>query len=250
MKLYAIFLLCLPLVPGNAGAQTLRKLPELLESHDPAWPIIKDMISKAINAVEVLPRDTAKANKVLVNSQFNLDYSMGAVIYYTGGILVDSGWIRILGSGSPKLKRDLPGWNLGKSIGKYGEQKGFYLVGDDAIGGFFALNWGGLDSADQGKVFYLNPSLLEWESTGLPYTAWLQWCFDADLKAVYKGLRWKSWRLDMHYLKGDQAFHFMPPLFTKEGSDIEKDMRTPVDEDQIIQYENAAMKQFQVSGPQ
>jgi hypothetical protein len=248
MKLFSIFLLFLLAFGGNVGAQKLHTLPELLDSRDPAWPIIKKMISRATNPVEVLPRDTAKANRVLLNSQFNLDYSMGAVIYYTGGILVDGGWIRILGSGSQRLKRDLPGWNLGKSITKYGEQGGFYLVGDDAVGGFFAMNWGALDSADQGKIFYLHPASLEWESTGLPYTAWLQWCFDADLNAVYTGLRWKDWKKDMRTLTGDQAFHFMPPLFTKEGADIEKDMRTPVDEDQIISYENAAMKQFQTSG--
>jgi hypothetical protein len=41
---------------------------------------------------------------------------MGAIIYETGGLLVDNGWIRILGSGHKKLDRNLPEWNKGKSI--------------------------------------------------------------------------------------------------------------------------------------
>lgn len=242
MKAYSMVLLCILALAHKAEAQALHTLPELLTDDEPAWPIIQNMISKASNPVEVLPRDSSKAGRILVNSQFTLDYSMGAVIYYTGGILVDGGWVRILGSGSPKLTRDLPGWNLGKSIKNYGEQGRFYLVGDDAIGGFFALNWGGLDSADQGKVYYLNPSLLQWESTGLPYTAWLQWCFDADFNAVYKGLRWKTWKSDIRELTGDQAFLFMPSL-SQKGTDIEKAVRTPIGEEQIIQYINSAIRQ-------
>ena len=36
---------------------------------------------------------------------------MGAVIFETGGILIDEGWLRILGSGHPRLPRSLPDWN-------------------------------------------------------------------------------------------------------------------------------------------
>ena len=42
---------------------------------------------------------------------------LGAVVYETGGILVDGGWLRILGSGNARLTRTLPGWNAGHGEG-------------------------------------------------------------------------------------------------------------------------------------
>ena len=68
-----------------------------------------------------------------------------------GGILIENGWIRILGSGSAKLNRSLPEWNLGKSYMEFGQTSPFLLVADDAIGGFFILNGGGLGN-DFGKI--------------------------------------------------------------------------------------------------
>jgi hypothetical protein len=59
---------------------------------------------------------------------------MGAIMYTTGGILADDGWIRILGSGSTRLPRSLPDWNKGKTFITYGERAPFLLVADDAIG--------------------------------------------------------------------------------------------------------------------
>jgi len=58
---------------------------------------------------------------------------MGAVVNETGVILVDNGWIRILGSGSEKLKRSLPKWNKGKSFSDFGQAMPFLLIADDAI---------------------------------------------------------------------------------------------------------------------
>ncbi len=90
---------------------------------------------------------------------------MGAIAYSTGGILVDEGWIRILGIGS-SCPVVCPSGTKGRSFKEYGEKAPFYLIADDAIGGFFALNGGGLGS-DAGKVYYLAPDTLEWGGDGL-----------------------------------------------------------------------------------
>jgi hypothetical protein len=87
---------------------------------------------------------------------------MGAIVYTTGGILVDNRWIRILGSGGAKLPRSLPEWNEGKAPAE-GEKPLFYLIADDVIGGFFAIN-GGAFGKDVGKVYYLTPDTLDWEA--------------------------------------------------------------------------------------
>lgn len=67
---------------------------------------------------------------------------MGAITFFTGGILIDNGWIRILGSGNDKLNRIIASWNKGKTISKFGEQPKYLLVADDVVGGMYAINAG------------------------------------------------------------------------------------------------------------
>jgi hypothetical protein len=152
---------------------------------------------------------------------------MGAVIFMTGGIMVDDGWIRILGSGSPRLNRSVPGWSEGKGFRESGERPGFLLIADDVVGGFYMLNGGAL-GADLGKVYYFAPDNLKFEPLGLGYTDFLLFCFNNDLDKFYKGNRWKGWREEVSKLEGDKVFNFYPFLWTKEGKNIEKCSRKVV----------------------
>jgi hypothetical protein len=98
---------------------------------------------------------------------------MGAIVYETGGILIDSGWIRILGSGSNLLNRNLMDWNKGKSFFKSGQQPSFLLIADDILGGFYAINAGGLSKTGIRKVFYFAPGYFIVGIFQLTYTAFL-----------------------------------------------------------------------------
>lgn len=89
-----------------------RTLDQLVSKDEPAWPLVKNWIRLAKNQVEVLPPDIKSRGDVLVQTQVTTKSPMGALIYETGGLIVDHGWLRILGSGHPKLPRSLPGWNL------------------------------------------------------------------------------------------------------------------------------------------
>ena len=132
----------------------IRTVDELINKTDPGWTLVKDWIKSAKNKVEVLSVDTyIKAKDALYKTQVTTRSPMGAVIYMTGGILIDDGWIRILGSGNAKLSRTLPDWNKGKSFKEFGETPSFLLIADDAISGFYLLNGGGLGK-DLGKVYY------------------------------------------------------------------------------------------------
>jgi hypothetical protein len=135
---------------------------------------------------------------------------MGAIVYETGGILVDHGWLRILGSEHERLRRTLPGWNEGRS-------NGFYLVADDAIGGFFAINGGAL-GPDVKNVCYFAPDSLEWESLEMGYSEFLQWACTEKLDVFYEWIRWAGWESDASRLHGDRCYCFYPPLFTREGA--------------------------------
>lgn len=114
----------------------MRPVNELINTKEPGWDLVKQWIDSAKNKVVVLPVDTAKAKEALYNTQVTTRSPMGAIVYGTGGILVDNGWIRILGSGNKLLPRSLPNWNKGKTYQEFGQAPPFLLIADDAIGGF------------------------------------------------------------------------------------------------------------------
>jgi hypothetical protein len=208
-----------------ATAQTkMRPVNELINTTNPGWPMVKDWIESARNKVEILTADSANAKDALFKTQVTTRSPMGSVVYMTGGILVDDGWIRILGSGNPKLNRTLPDWNKEKSIEKFGEASPFLLVADDAIGGFYLLNGGGLGK-DLGKIYYFSPDNLTYEPLDLTYSDFLQFCFNNDLNKFYKGKRWTKWRDEVSKLEGDKVFSFYPTLWSKEGRNINKTTR-------------------------
>lgn len=99
----------------------MRSVDELINNTEPGWTLVQQWINSAKNKVEVLSCDTAKAKDALYKTQVTTRSPMGAIIYSTGGLLVDNGWIRILGSGNSKLNRTLPDWNKGKSFKEFGD---------------------------------------------------------------------------------------------------------------------------------
>ncbi len=169
---------------------------------------------------------------------------MGAVIFNTGGLLIDDGWIRILGSGSTKLNRSLPEWNKGKSFDEFGEQPAFLLIADDACGGFFLLNGGGLGK-DPGKVYYWAPDNLQFEPLDMGYSDFLLFCFNNDLDQFYEGTRWKNWRTDIAQLAGDKVMNFYPPLWSKEGKDIEKNSKKVIPVQEQYEFNRELSKSMQ-----
>lgn len=205
----------------------MRTLQELLNTDDPGWPVLEEWIKLAKNKVEILATERQRAEEALVHTQVTTRSLMGAIVYETGGLLVDNGWIRILGSGSERMKRSLPSWNLGKTFQKYGEAPPYLLVADDAIGGFFAIN-GGFFGKDAGNIYYFLPDALKWISLEVGYSQFLLFCFENDLNEFYTGLRWEDWEKDVAQLNGDYAYSFVPFLWSKEGKDINKTNRKPV----------------------
>ncbi|WP_316796494.1 DUF2625 family protein [Pedobacter agri] len=212
----------------------LISLDALINKTDPAWPLVKKWIDSAKNKVEILPVDSAKAKQTLYNAQVSTYATLGSVIYNTGGIMVDNGWIRILGSGSERLSRDIATWNKEKTIKEYGDKIPYLLIADDAIGGFFAINYGGL-GPDIKNVYYLEPNTLTWQPLGAGYGEFLFFCFDSDLNKFYKGLRWSTWSQFIGNLDGTKTYSFRPYLWEKD-TDIEKCARKLVDIEAMYRF--------------
>ena len=206
--------------PTQLQAQQMpkRSLQELINKQEPGWQLVNSWIKEAKNKVQVLPKSPARADSALLAAQVTTRSPMGAVIYETGGILVDNGWLRILGSGSPAIDRDLMGWNKGK-------QQGFLLVADDVLGGFYAINAGAFGSESIGKIFYFAPESLHWQALDKTYSDFLIFCFSGNLADYYHDLRWIGWEQEISALTGNQGLACYPFLFTKEGKKVAKSKR-------------------------
>ncbi|UOE34135.1 DUF2625 domain-containing protein [Hymenobacter monticola] len=214
-----------------------RPLTELINTQDPGWPLVQGWITAAKNKVQILPKTAARADSALLAAQVTTRSPMGAVVYETGGILVDNGWLRILGSGSPGLARDLMGWNKDK-------QKGLLLIADDALGGFFALNSGAFGQAMLGKIYYLAPENLEWEPLNKGYSNFLVFCFSGNLEKFYDKMRWKGWQQEVASLNSNQGFSCYPFLFTTEGKNLSKVLRKPVPIQELWMFSNDMRQQL------
>ena len=243
MKKCLASLLFISAIVSVFGQYKMRPLEELRIKNNPGWSTVKEWIDSAKNNVEVLKADTSSAKDALYKTQVSTRSIMGSIVYCTGGILVDHGWIRILGSGNPKMTRTLPDWNVGKAFSKIGDPPAYYLVADDAAGGYFAMNYG-LFGTDLDSMYYLSPDNLEWEPLGMNYEDFIYFCFNGDVKKFYTGIKWKSWRKDMLALKPDEVFHILPPLWSKQGKNLEKNQQTPVPAEEQFLYNLDLRKQM------
>lgn len=195
----------------------MKTLTNLIDPTDSGWQLVQDWISTATNAYQILPCTPASAEQNLLYLQITTQSPMGAIAHHTGGILIDSGWIRILGSGGEVISRSLKSWNTSQKA------EGFLLIADDVVGGYFALNGGAFgDDIDNrlGDVYYFAPDTLQLESLGVSYSDFLVWAFTGNIERFYQNLRWHNWRDDMTLLNGNQVFSFVPFLWTAEGKDI------------------------------
>jgi hypothetical protein len=160
---------------------------------DPAWPDVQAWIREATNGVELLPPDPGRRDAIREKVGVSLESALGAVIHETGGILVDHGWLRILGSGSPRIPRTAL------------VDRQWILVADDVVGGFFALH------PPEGRIQYLAPDTLEWESLGIGYSAWFRWCLSEQLAVFYQDYRAHGWEERVRSLEPDRSFQILPP---------------------------------------
>ncbi|SRR5450830_323118 len=197
----------------------MKSLEDLIDGRDPALPLIEKMLGAATLSYQLLPPST-ESGRVLSSLQVTTRSTLGAIAYETGGLLIDHGWLRVLGSGHPQLSRNLVDWNNGRA-------DAYLLVADDAAGGFFSINGGGLGD-DVGAMYYWAPDTLRWEQLDIGYTDFLGWALSDRLATFYDGLRWDGWRSDLQELRADQCFSFFPFLWTREGS-IDESSRTLID---------------------
>jgi len=202
----------------------MRTLDELLTVDDPALPVLESWVASASNRVELIPGERAAGERTLLALQVTARSLLGAVALHSVGLLVDGGWLRILGAGGDRLPRDLATWN-GLSTNQ-ARLPGALLVADDAVGGFFAVNGKAFDGPI-GNVWYLAPDTLAWEDCGKGYADWLHWTFAGDLAGFYESMRWPGWQDEVAALDSSGGISIYPFLCI-EGEPVTQRSRRPV----------------------
>ena len=209
----------------TAHDRRVRTLRDLVDRNHDAWPAVEAWCEAAKRPVAILERDQAAAEATLLAAQVTTRSTMGAIAYSSGGLAVDGGWLRILGSGHPRMGGGLREWN--ESLGgtsldpPLGEA---LLVAYDAIGGFFALN-GGRWPDQARSVRYLAPDTHDWSSLEVGYSGLVEWAMSERLDDFYKGLRWPGWETDVAAIGPDAALSIYPPLGFEKDPIAERDRR-------------------------
>ncbi|MBL8724060.1 MAG: DUF2625 family protein [Planctomycetes bacterium] len=208
----------------SSDAMSPKTIEQLVDTTEPGMALVHEWIKDAKSTVEVLGVDPAAGRRTLLALQVTSRSPMGAIALESGGLLIDSGWVRVLGGGHDRLPRSLNEWNRLEQPPH--RLPGALLVGDDAIGGFFALNGGGIPGP-VGHVFYFAPDSLRWEDVAASYSEWLRFLMLGDLERFYADNRWGSWRVDVQQMPGDRAFSIYPFPFA-EGPPVGERSRRPV----------------------
>lgn len=200
----------------------LKKIDELIDEN-PGWKHVEEWMSNAKNSVEVLAASKADRKATLLDMQVTTKSIFGSIIYETGGLLIDSGWIRILGSGCKRLPRRVSNWNQECLKDNIFEMP-YHLIADDVTGGFYAYDAGGL--GHKGSMFYFAPDRMAWEDMNLTYPEFVSWCMNVDLDQYYGDTRFEGWFDEVKALPGDKAFLYLPLLCMKAQKGKQRERKT------------------------
>jgi hypothetical protein len=191
-----------------------RSIDELIDRSNHAWPTVMRWVSAASRPVTVLPanpggRQTLEALQVTTRSP------MGALALESGGLIIDDGWLRLLGGSEPE-RIGLRTWN-GLLPDSEPLVPGALVVAIDVVGGLFAINDVAFPDG-RGHVWYFGPDTLTWLDTGMGYSELVKWSVGGDLDGFYSDLRWPRWRDQTRPLTIDQGISIYPfPWATDAG---------------------------------
>jgi hypothetical protein len=203
-----------------------RGLDELIVRENPGWPIVEGWIGESKRPVEVLPADRARAKRALLALQVTSRSILGALALGCAGVLVDHGWLRLLGCGSDRMTGSLLSWNGLDGPAPESALQGALLVAHDAVGGFFAIN-GDAAPDRRGMVSYFAPDSLTWENLGVGHADFVNWALTGDLDNFYETVRWAGWEDEVRKLSPDRGFSIDPCLWAK-GPPLEERSRRDV----------------------
>ena len=202
----------------------MREIDEPANADDPAWPALQEAVASGAVPVRVLPAHPEEGRRCLLQMQMTARSTLGALALNSGGLVLDDGWVRVFGGGSD-ASGGLPGlaqvnrfpaafdpaWHPATGL----------VVGQDALGGVFAVNGHDPAAADRpgvpGQMIYFAPDTLTWEAMDMSHSAWVSWLLSGRLETFYDGLRWHGWREEASALAFSQGISVYPFLWSEEA---------------------------------
>lgn len=221
-----------------------KDIEELIFNEGTAWEFLSEWIKEASNKVFVLEPLLDRGKEILNDLQITNKSTLGSIAFQTGGMLVDNGWLKILGSGNEKICGDILTWNALEGTMIKHRIEGALIVAYDVIGGFFAINAGAFSGPIK-QMYYFAPERLEWEEMEFGYTDFINWALNGNLSLFYENFRWENWEKDLSSLKGNEGFAFYPFLWSKEASDINKVQKSHVPIKEIWDIQQEFLKQME-----
>lgn len=202
-------------IPARTQTTSEKKWSDFASLNDSKWNEFLEWKSDAKNDVTVFAPDSNRALFAMYEGDLDPNSMLASFILHSGGMVVDHGWIRVLGSGCTDFMRGFKDWNRGKS--KPGKDGSYYLlVADDVVGGFFGIKMSPGANPDKAKVWYLGASNLQWVNTGIDYPTFLKFCFVGDMKGFYYDYRWDGWQEEVSKFSQRHTIGCYPELWTRE----------------------------------
>jgi hypothetical protein len=174
-----------------------------------AWDEVRRAVAAAPYPVDVLPVAPDNVHRCLATLEITTRSWLGAVVAHTGGLLIDHGWLRVLGAGHDALPDILAAAQPASA---------WLTVGYDVLGGQFAWIPAAPDAAP--TVHYYGPDTLDWQDLELGYADWLHAMLTGATTRFYETLRWPGWVEEVAALDLGQGIHAFPPPWSVEGDDL------------------------------
>lgn len=198
-----------------------------------AWDEVQAAIEAAPYPVEVLAADPARAANCMTRLGITTRSWLGAVTTNAGGLLVDHGWLRVLGSGTDGM-RDV--------VAEADAADGLLIVGHDILGGQFA--WAAAEPDRPATVHYFGPDDLTWLDLGQGYADWLHAVLAGSLTRFYDTLRWPGWEAEVAAVRPGLGIHAWPPPWTVEGKDLAAVSRKVIPIAELVAFHHDTARQL------
>jgi hypothetical protein len=204
-------------------------LHDLTTVDDPAVPLLREWLASGDVGALVLDVEPDRRDRCLVGLQVTLRSVLGALAYETGGLVIDHGWLRLLGGGHGAL----PSLYEALGLDDASTPPEYVVLGWDVVGGVFALDGGGLRGV-KGHVCYYAPDALQWEDLDFGHAEFVRWALTGGIATFAGDLRWEGWESQASEVSLDEVYLSDPPLWTTEGQEIDEAARRRVRVDELL----------------
>lgn len=191
----------------------LRSLDELT-APDSDWPRLLGMFEASAHDVIVIPPDPDRRAAVVAELQVTVASTLGALAWNSAMVLVDHGWIRLIGAGLGSV----PGLQVEVlDDPATGTRFEGVIAAYDVLGGRFAVHGSGREGVAPGEVLYWGPDTLDWTPLGMGHSALVDILLSDRLAEFARDLRWTGWEHDVEATGPEYGLAAYPPPWSVEG---------------------------------